>query len=160
MFVECKVTWPSSSSSHASTDTFHPYMFNLSSPRLVMLYIYVTSLTVIFGGLFASPTCEKLLLHSLNQILIFHNEAMFTVTCVCVCVIKYKKIHPILDHRNINYNRRINPSSIFTAIFVIHLHFIQQKHRTPTYFLRSAAKKEFNPFQHLDLFFEVTKYNF
>jgi len=29
-----------------------------------LLYIYVTSLTVIFGGLFASPMCEKLLVHS------------------------------------------------------------------------------------------------
>lgn len=72
---------------------------------------------------------------------------------------KVQKIHPILEHRNINY-RSINPTSIFTAIFVIHCHFIQPKYRTPIYFLRSAAKKEFKPFYCFDLFFEVTKHNF
>jgi len=90
--------------------------------------------------------------------LIFHNEAMFTVTCLCVCH-KVQKIHPKLQHWNINY-RRINPTSVFTAIFVIHCPFIQQKQRTSIYFIGSAAKKEFKPFHCFDLFFELTKHNF
>jgi len=112
-------------------------------------YIYVMSLTVIFGGPFVS-LCEKLLLHS-------HIPLRSHVYChVCVCH-KVQKIHPKLEHRNINY--RFNPTSIFTAIFVIHCPFIQQNHRTSIYFLGSAAKKEFKPFNCFDLFFEVTKHN-